>query len=138
MALGASYTPVRVNPHIYPIPALLSCAMKKSIKVALLAPACIALTGLLAQSLSAAPILANISLNIGIDAGPPPAPREVMVASPGPGYVWLGGYWDGQPGHYQWNRGHWDRPPQGRTRWNAPHWDKDRDGHYHKTEGSWR
>ena len=112
--------------------------MKKSISGMLLAPACIAFAGRFAQSLSAAPILADISVNIGVEAGPPPIPREVIVASPGPGFIWLGGFWDGAPGHYQWTRGHWERPPQGRTHWNAPHWDRDRNGHYRKTEGRWR
>jgi hypothetical protein len=88
--------------------------------------------------LIASPLLADISLNIGIDAGPPPPPREVIVASPGPDYVWVGGFWDGAPGHYTWVRGHWDRPPHGYAHWAAPRWERGPDGHYRKVEGGWR
>ena len=85
-------------------------------------------------------MLGEISVNIGVDAPPPPPPREVIVTSPGPGYVWLDGYYDGSPGHYRWVRGHWDRPPHGRerARYYAPHWDRDHNGHYHRVEGGWR
>jgi hypothetical protein len=100
----------------------------------------IALGAVAGPSASAAPFLADVSINIGLEAGPPPPPREVIVASPGPGYIWLGGYWDGAPGHYRWVRGHWDRPPRGRehARWVAPRWERDHDGHYRKVEGGWR
>jgi hypothetical protein len=97
-----------------------------------------ALAGLACQSVSASPLLADIQLNIGVEAGPPPPPVEVVVASPGPGFVWVGGYWDGSPGHYQWSRGHWDRPPGGRGNWVAPRWERGNDGHYRKVEGGWR
>jgi hypothetical protein len=97
-----------------------------------------ALAGLACQSVSASPVLAQIYLNIGVEAGPPPPPVEVMIAYPGPGFVWVGGYWDGAPGNYRWSRGHWDRPPAGRGHWMAPHWDRDNAGHYHKTAGGWR
>jgi hypothetical protein len=90
---------------------------------------------------SASPSLADLSLNIGVrvdDAPPPPRHEEVVGVAPGPDYVWVGGFWDGSPGHYTWTRGHWDRPPHGRGVWNAPHWDRDHDGHYHMTRGEWR
>ena len=98
------------------------------------------LAGFAGPTASAAPFLADISVNVGIDAAPPPPPREVIVASTGPDYVWIGGYWDGSPGHYVWVRGRWDHPPRGRehARWVAPRWERDRYGHYHKVEGGWR
>jgi hypothetical protein len=88
---------------------------------------------------AAAPFLGDISLNISVDAPPPPPRTEIIIgARPGPDYVWIGGYWDGEPGHYVWVSGHWDRPPHGHAEWSAPHWDRDRDGHYHQTRGEWR
>jgi hypothetical protein len=98
----------------------------------------LALAGSSAPAATVTPLLAGISLNVVIDAPPPPPPHEVIIASPGPDFVWVGGYWDGSPGHYVWVAGHWDRPPHGHMRWSAPHWDRDRDGHYHMTRGQWR
>ena len=99
----------------------------------------IVLAGLARPSaVSAATVLGEITLNIGVDAGPPPPPREVIVASPGPGFIWVGGYWDGEPGHYRWVGGHWGRPPHDGARWIAPRWERDHDGHYHRVEGGWR
>ena len=122
--------------------------MKQTTKDLLLAPGPVlriagglgflALAGFSGQTASASPILAEISLNIGIDAAPPPPPREVIVASPGPEFVWIGGYWDGSPGHYRWVGGRWDRPPHGGARWESPRWERDHDGHYHKVGGGWR
>jgi WXXGXW repeat (2 copies) len=88
---------------------------------------------------AASPFLGDISLNIVVDAPPPPPRTEVIVGvSPGPDYVWIGGYWDGAPGHYTWVGGRWDHPPHGHGQWFAPHWDKGHDGHYHQTKGEWR
>ena len=82
---------------------------------------------------------ADLSINLQIE-GPPPPPRQEMIigVSPGADYVWVGGYWDGSPGHYTWVRGRWDHPPHAHGEWIAPHWDRDRDGHYHQTRGEWR
>jgi hypothetical protein len=84
-------------------------------------------------------LLADVSLNVGIDVGPPPPRQEVIVerSRPGPDYVWIGGFWDGAPGHYVWRAGHWDRPPHAHAVWGAPRWERDHDGHYHKVEGGW-
>jgi hypothetical protein len=99
----------------------------------------LSLAGFSAPSVAASPVLADLSINIAVDAPPPPIRRELIVGvSPGPDYVWIGGYWDGAPGHYVWVGGHWDRPPHAHGQWMAPHWDKDRDGHYHQTKGEWR
>ena len=90
---------------------------------------------------TASPVLADISVNVHLDAPPPPPQREVVVERerPGPDYVWVGGYWGGSPGHYTWVKGKWDRPPQGHPHghWNAPHWEI-HDGHYVQVRGEWR
>jgi hypothetical protein len=101
----------------------------------------LSIVGLATPSVSAFPLLADVSLNIGIgvDAPPPPPRQEVIVGvAPGPDYIWVAGYWGGSPGHYEWVSGHWDRPPHPHGVWSQPHWDKDRDGHYHLTRGEWR
>lgn len=86
------------------------------------------------------PMNAQVSLSIRVDAPPPPPRHEVIVESsrPGPDFVWVGGYWDGAPGHYVWTPGHWDRPPHGHGVWVGPRWEVDHDGHYHQVKGEWR
>jgi hypothetical protein len=73
-------------------------------------------------------------VSFGIRIGPPPPPRVVraMPPSPGPGYVWVDGYWYPAGSHYKWHSGYWTRPPYEGARWIAPHHDGDR---YH--EGYW-
>jgi hypothetical protein len=99
----------------------------------------ISIAGFATPSLSASAILADVSINIGIEAPPPPPRPDIVIGvSPGPDYVWIGGYWDGSPGHYTWVGGRWDHPPHAHGQWMAPHWDRGTDGHYHQTKGEWR
>jgi len=99
----------------------------------------LSLAGFAAPAASASAVLADLSLSINIDALPPPPQRDVIIGvSPGPDFVWVGGYWDGSPGHYSWVGGRWAKPPHAHGQWMAPHWDKDRDGHFHQTKGEWR
>ncbi|HYW46266.1 MAG TPA: YXWGXW repeat-containing protein [Bryobacteraceae bacterium] len=84
-------------------------------------------TKLLAVALLAAgSIFAQIS--VGIRIGPPPPPRVVRVrpVAPGPGYVWLDGYWYAVGSRYRWHAGYWTRPPYEGARWVVPHHDGER------------
>jgi hypothetical protein len=67
-------------------------------------------------------------VSIGIQIGPPPPPRVVVVepARPGPEYVWVDGYWYPVGHHYKWHEGYWTRPPYEGARWMPPHHDGDR------------
>jgi hypothetical protein len=91
--------------------------------------------------ITASPARADISVNVQLDAPPPPPRHEVIVERerPGPDYVWVGGYWGGSPGHYAWVGGHWDRPPHEHPHghWIAPHWEN-HGGHYVQVRGEWR
>jgi len=68
----------------------------------------------------------------------PPAPRYGAVgAAPGPGYVWVNGYWGWAGGRYVWNEGRWAHPPHGRHAWVEGGWHHEGHGwRYH--EGHWR
>jgi len=95
-------------------------------------------TKLLAAALLAAgSIFAQIS--VGIRIGPPPPPRVLRVrpVAPGPGYVWLDGYWYAVGGHYKWHAGYWTRPPYEGARWVGPHHDGERffDGYWEGEHG---
>ena len=70
--------------------------------------------------------------------GPPPLSlREVIVASPGLGYVWIPGYhqWDGA--RYVWVGGRWDHAPRPHARWQSGRWRHSRQGWYF-VDGRWR
>ena len=68
---------------------------------------------------------------------PPPPEQEAVPASPGPEYVWIGGYhrWDGH--RYVWMRGRYDRRPHANARWTAAHWEARGRGHVW-VEGRWQ
>lgn len=72
------------------------------------------------------------------DDPPPLAQSEVMVESPGPDYVWVGGYWAWRPGPtpHTWVKGHWEIPPRPHAKWEQPRWDKHGKG-YIFVRGSW-
>ncbi len=53
----------------------------------------------------------------------PPAPQYENVGyAPGPGYVWVGGYWNWAGGRYAWYPGRWTRPPYAGAHWTASSW----------------
>ena len=86
--------------------------------------------------LAAGSLFGQISL--GIRIGPPPAPRVyVRPAAPGPGYVFLEGYWYPVNGHYRWHNGYWTRPPYEGAAWIGPHHDGERffEGHWDGPHG---
>lgn len=68
---------------------------------------------------------------------PPPLQAEYYGNAPGPGFVWIGGYWGWQGGRYAWIPGRWERPPRGYHRWEAGRW-VPRGGRYQWREGHWR
>ena len=64
--------------------------------------------------------------NYVVDQPPvPPRPQpEVVVYQPGPGYVWIPGYWAFDGAHYVWLGGRWGYPPHRRYRaYMTPHWE---------------
>ncbi len=73
-----------------------------------------------------------------VDGPPPPVQEETVVDSPGPGYVWIGGFWDWDVGvhHYVWTPGRWDHPPHAEARWVAPHYEL-RGGRHYFRRGHW-
>ena len=68
---------------------------------------------------------------------PPPAPvSETIVAAPGPGFVWVGGYWGWGGGRWRWEGGHWARPPHAGARWVGPRY-YTRSGRHVWVHGEW-
>ena len=57
-----------------------------------------------------------------IVTAPPPPRREVAYAPPGPGFIWINGYWAWRGGRYVWIAGRYERPPHGHRQWVEPRW----------------
>ena len=69
---------------------------------------------------------------------PPPRAMGVVGYAPGPGYVWIDGYWDWRGNRYNyWVPGRWERPPRRGAAWVGPHWDR-RGGRHVWVRGYWR
>jgi len=68
---------------------------------------------------------------------PPPAPvKEVVVAAPGPGYVWVPGHWSWH-GRWVWVRGAWVAVPRRHAVWVPGYWAQRPQG-YVWIGGHWR
>jgi len=52
-----------------------------------------------------------------VDQDPPPAVEEVAGVAPGPGFLWIGGYYHWYGGRWVWYRGHYERPPHPGAVW---------------------
>ena len=68
----------------------------------------------------------------------PPAPavyRPVGVA-PGPGFVWIDGYYDWVGNGWVWRPGRWARPPHPGYVWRKPRYERRRNG-YRVHPGHW-
>jgi hypothetical protein len=67
---------------------------------------------------------AQISFDVHLGS-PPPAPRAYRVPpQPGPGYVWVDGYWYPVNGQYRWHNGYWTQPPYADAYWVAPYYER--------------
>src|SRR5580765_2778377 len=72
-----------------------------------------------------------------VRSGPPPVRAEAVLASPGPGYVWIPGFYRYERDNYVWIGGHYERAPRSRARWVPGHWENGRRGWYY-VDGHWR
>jgi len=69
---------------------------------------------------------------------PPPPPRYGVVGyAPGPGYVWVDGFWDWRGGNWFWVAGSWRRPPHRGAVWVPHRWVQTSHG-YRLQHGHWR
>ncbi len=70
-------------------------------------------------------------------APPPPIRVEARGIAPGPGFIWIDGYWGYGGGGYAWVAGRWARPPRPRAVWVPGRWETRR-GRYYYRQGRWR
>ena len=74
-----------------------------------------------------------------VHKAPPPARREVVVAKPARGHVWVAGHYVWKPGRrsYVWVAGKWTRPPRAGAVWVAPRYER-RGGRTVYVAGYWK
>src|SRR2546425_2322857 len=70
-------------------------------------------------------------------APPPPRAYGIVGVAPGPGYVWIDGFWDWRGGNWRWMNGYWGRRPRPRAVWVRPYWEPHGRG-YRFHRGYWR
>ena len=89
------------------------------------------LKGLLPLALAliaAGPASAQVRVHLGLGPievriapdGPPPIRYEERHARPGPGHIWIRGYWDREGDRWAWRGGRWERPERRGDRWVEP------------------
>ncbi|MGO9097259.1 MAG: hypothetical protein ACLQGV_18815 [Bryobacteraceae bacterium] len=68
---------------------------------------------------------------------PPPPILGVVGYAPGPGYVWIDGFYDLRGSAWVWRPGYWVRPPHPHAVWVRAYWEPH--GHsYRFHRGYWR
>jgi hypothetical protein len=73
---------------------------------------------------------------VAVESAPPPERVEVVEQAPGPGYVWVAGFWDWSGADYVWVPGGWAVPPHGRHVWIHDSWDR-RGNRWRHARGRW-
>jgi hypothetical protein len=66
--------------------------------------------------------LAGIAVGVSIGVAPPPLPAYLQPPIPGPGYIWMPGYWAWGPYGYYWVPGAWVLPPAVGLLWTPGYW----------------
>ena len=88
-------------------------------------------------AISSFAIMASAQTVIMVEVPPPPLPDYDQPDIPGPGYIWIPGYWafDDDYGYY-WVPGTWVLPPQDGLLWTPGYWVFE-DSNYVYYEGYW-
>jgi hypothetical protein len=66
------------------------------------------------------PSRAAVLISVGF--APPPLPVYTQPPIPGPGYLWVPGYWAWDGDDYYWVPGYWSRPPRVGLLWTPGYW----------------
>ncbi|HEX5281154.1 MAG TPA: YXWGXW repeat-containing protein [Micropepsaceae bacterium] len=68
------------------------------------------------------PAEAAIAVNLTVGIAPPPLRTYAQPPIPGPGYLWMPGYWAWNGAGYYWVPGTWILPPAVGLLWTPPWW----------------
>ena len=69
-----------------------------------------------------APAQAQVGVAITAGVAPPLLPIYAQPPIPGPGYLWIPGYWAWNGDEYYWVPGYWGTPPSVGLYWTPPYW----------------
>jgi WXXGXW repeat (2 copies) len=72
--------------------------------------------------LATLPLAANAAVFVSVSFGPPLLPVYVPPPIPGPGYIWVPGYWAWNGYDYYWVPGTWVLPPAVGMLWTPGYW----------------
>jgi hypothetical protein len=81
----------------------------------------------------------EVGADFDVDGPPPALQDDVVVAAPGPDYIWVGGHyeWGVSAKSYQWRTGAWVHPPHAGATWVAPRYEE-RGGRRIYHSGHWQ
>ncbi len=79
---------------------------------------------------------AAVAVAVNVTVAPPPLPVYAQPVIPGPGYLWMPGYWAWGPYGYYWVPGTWVLPPAVGLLWTPGYWGWS-DGFYLWHAGYW-
>lgn len=115
-----SYTILRMNPYtpgdiprFRPLPFLRAAAGAAALASVL------ALTSGCVVAVRPAPVATVYAepAEVVVTEAPPAPVVEVIGVAPGPGFIWIGGYYHWTGGRWAWYRGHYERPPHPGAVW---------------------
>jgi hypothetical protein len=85
-----------------------------------------------------APAQAQVEATISAPMAPPLLPVYAQPPIPGPGYLWVPGYWGWDGTEYYWVPGYWEQPPSIGLYWTPGYWTWDNtDNDYVYYAGYW-
>jgi len=85
---------------------------------------------------AALPASAQVYGGVYIQTAPPAPIYEAVPVAPGPGYYWVGGFWQWNGYRYAWVPGRYSYRPYAGAAWHAGHWTNGRRGWYWRA-GHW-
>ena len=96
--------------------------MQKSMRLLLCASTAALILGAAPIGAFIAPAQAQVAISISATIAPPLLPVYAQPAIPGPGYLWVPGYWAWNGSEYFWTPGYWSMPPTVGFYWTPPYW----------------
>ena len=80
---------------------------------------------------------AQVAVGVSVRIGPPALPVYEQPLCPGPGFLWVPGYWAYGPDGYFWVPGTWVEPPEVGLLWTPGYWAWENDANFWH-DGYWR